>query len=61
MLPLATQNSILVEWLDPFKTGFLPVLFQTLAGLTVMHHKSPHSGSTKCTYPQLKISLLHNF
>ena len=34
MLPLATQNSLLVEWLVPFQVGFPPTLFQALAGRT---------------------------
>ena len=34
MLPLATQNSLLVEWLVPFQVGFSPTLFQALAGRT---------------------------
>ena len=34
MLPLATQNSLLVVWLVPFQVGFPPTLFQALAGRT---------------------------
>ena len=37
MLPLATQNSLLVEWLVPFQTGFPPALFQALSGRTAWH------------------------
>lgn len=37
MLPPATQNSLLVEWLIPFQSGFPPVLFQALAGRTTCH------------------------
>ena len=40
MLPLATQNSLLVVWLVPFQVGFPPTLFQALAGRTACqeHH-----------------------
>ena len=40
MLPLATQNSLLVEWLVPFQTGFPPALFQAFAGRTACHQCS---------------------
>ena len=41
MIPPATQNSLLVEWLISFQTGFPPVLFQSLTERTAWHQWYP--------------------